>query len=81
MQTNRVYTSRFVLIYRRGMDIPVIDLKALDGDNSTEMMAQLHDACEKWGFFWVCRKKTFAINFIPIFFISASSCFVRDFNI
>lgn len=35
------------------MEIPVIDLKALDDAKRTEAMAQLHDACEKWGFFWV----------------------------
>ncbi|KAJ4797238.1 1-aminocyclopropane-1-carboxylate oxidase 1 [Rhynchospora pubera] len=35
------------------MEIPVIDLKALDGDKRTEAMAQLHEACENWGFFWV----------------------------
>lgn len=35
------------------MEIPVIDLKALDDAKRTEAMAHLHDACEKWGFFWV----------------------------
>ncbi|XP_073008009.1 1-aminocyclopropane-1-carboxylate oxidase 1-like [Typha latifolia] len=35
------------------MGIPVIDLKALDGDKSSKTMAQLHEACAKWGFFWV----------------------------
>ncbi|WVZ69956.1 hypothetical protein U9M48_018669 [Paspalum notatum var. saurae] len=38
------------------MDIPVIDLSGLDaGDEqrSRTTMAQLHDACKDWGFFWV----------------------------
>ncbi|OEL14539.1 1-aminocyclopropane-1-carboxylate oxidase 1 [Dichanthelium oligosanthes] len=37
------------------MEIPVIDLKGLTGDNSdrSRTMAQLHEACKDWGFFWL----------------------------
>uniref|UniRef100_A0A0E0FNJ5 Fe2OG dioxygenase domain-containing protein n=1 Tax=Oryza nivara TaxID=4536 RepID=A0A0E0FNJ5_ORYNI len=37
------------------MEIPVIDLKGLaGGDEERERtMAQLHEACKAWGFFWV----------------------------
>jgi aminocyclopropanecarboxylate oxidase len=37
------------------MEIPVIDLKGLaGGDEERERtMAQLHEACKDWGFFWV----------------------------
>ncbi|KAJ3671145.1 hypothetical protein LUZ60_008571 [Juncus effusus] len=36
------------------MEIPVIDLEAVNnGDTRSTAMAQLHDACQNWGFFWV----------------------------
>ncbi|KAK3129854.1 hypothetical protein QOZ80_6BG0485640 [Eleusine coracana subsp. coracana] len=37
------------------MEIPVIDLKGLTGEESERMkiMAQLHEACKDWVFFWV----------------------------
>ncbi|CAM0881467.1 unnamed protein product [Alopecurus aequalis] len=37
------------------MEIPVIDLKELNGDAAqrSQTMAQLHEACKDWGFFWV----------------------------
>ncbi|XP_038987194.1 1-aminocyclopropane-1-carboxylate oxidase 1-like isoform X2 [Phoenix dactylifera] len=35
------------------MAIPVINLRELDGERRTETMSLLHEACEKWGFFWV----------------------------
>jgi len=37
------------------MEIPVIDLKGLAGDESSRSrtMAQIHEACKDWGFFWV----------------------------
>ncbi|KAL6615450.1 hypothetical protein ACP70R_037720 [Stipagrostis hirtigluma subsp. patula] len=39
------------------MDIPVIDLSGLSGGGGDEersrTMAQLHEACKDWGFFWV----------------------------
>lgn len=38
------------------MEIPVIDLAGLNGDDAAERsrtMAQLHEACKDWGFFWV----------------------------
>lgn len=37
------------------MDIPVIDLNGLDSEKRNEMMALLHEACEKWGFFMVMK--------------------------
>ncbi|KAJ6746424.1 hypothetical protein OIU74_028987 [Salix koriyanagi] len=35
------------------MEIPVIDLSQLEGENRSKTMALLHEACEKWGFFQV----------------------------
>lgn len=38
------------------MEIPVIDLAGLNGDDAAERsrtMARLHEACKDWGFFWV----------------------------
>ncbi|NP_001290515.1 1-aminocyclopropane-1-carboxylate oxidase 1 [Elaeis guineensis] len=35
------------------MAVPVINLRELDGDRRTETKSLLHEACEKWGFFWV----------------------------
>ncbi|TVU34221.1 hypothetical protein EJB05_16052, partial [Eragrostis curvula] len=37
------------------MEIPVIDLGGLNGgeEERARTMAQLHDACKDWGFFWV----------------------------
>ncbi|GJM99089.1 hypothetical protein PR202_ga16156 [Eleusine coracana subsp. coracana] len=37
------------------MEIPVIDLNGLTGEESERMkiMAQLHEACKDWGFFWI----------------------------
>lgn len=35
------------------MEIPVIDLSQLEGENRSKTMALLHQACEKWGFFQV----------------------------
>ncbi|XP_039822936.1 1-aminocyclopropane-1-carboxylate oxidase 1-like [Panicum virgatum] len=37
------------------MEIPVIDLKGLAGDESSRSrtMAQIHEACKDWGFFWL----------------------------
>ncbi|KAJ7973719.1 1-aminocyclopropane-1-carboxylate oxidase 1-like [Quillaja saponaria] len=35
------------------MEIPVIDLEALNSKKRSETMALLHQACEKWGFFQV----------------------------
>lgn len=38
------------------MEIPVIDLTGLNGDDAAERsrtMARLHEACKDWGFFWV----------------------------
>ncbi|KAJ4825449.1 Aconitate hydratase mitochondrial, partial [Turnera subulata] len=35
------------------MKIPMIDLSELDGDNRGQVMALLHQACEKWGCFQV----------------------------
>lgn len=37
------------------MEIPVIDLDELHGEKSSQTMALLHEACEKWGFFQVKR--------------------------
>ncbi|MED6134094.1 Aconitate hydratase mitochondrial [Stylosanthes scabra] len=35
------------------MSIPVIDFSALNGAKRSETMAQLHEACQKWGFFMI----------------------------
>ncbi|KAL2342613.1 hypothetical protein Fmac_003898 [Flemingia macrophylla] len=35
------------------MEIPVIDFGQLNGDKRGDIMALLHNACEKWGFFMV----------------------------
>jgi hypothetical protein len=37
------------------MEIPVIDLSDLNGgdEERSRTMAQLHEACKDWGFFWV----------------------------
>lgn len=35
------------------MGIPTIDFSKLDGEDRSETMALLHNACEKWGFFQV----------------------------
>ncbi|XP_062208468.1 1-aminocyclopropane-1-carboxylate oxidase 1-like [Phragmites australis] len=37
------------------MEIPVIDLSGLNGgdEERSRTMAQLHEACKDWGFFWV----------------------------
>lgn len=37
------------------IEIPVIDLKGLTGGESerSRVMAQLHEACKDWGFFWL----------------------------
>ncbi|KAH7657469.1 Aminocyclopropanecarboxylate oxidase protein [Dioscorea alata] len=35
------------------MAIPVINLGELDGGRREETMEVLHEACKKWGFFWV----------------------------
>ncbi|OEL24162.1 1-aminocyclopropane-1-carboxylate oxidase 1 [Dichanthelium oligosanthes] len=39
----------------RPMEIPVIDLSGLNGggEERSRTMAQLHEACKDWGFFWV----------------------------
>jgi aminocyclopropanecarboxylate oxidase len=36
-------------------EIPVIDLAGLTagGEERSRTMAQLHEACKDWGFFWV----------------------------
>ena len=39
------------------MEIPVIDLQALNGDSQSEAMLLLHQACESWGFFQVSDPK------------------------
>jgi aminocyclopropanecarboxylate oxidase len=41
------------------MEIPVIDLKDLNGSeyDRSRTMAQLHEACKDWGFFWVSKNK------------------------
>jgi isopenicillin N synthase-like dioxygenase len=41
------------------MEIPVIDLKDLNSSESdrSRTMAQLHEACKDWGFFWVSKFK------------------------
>jgi aminocyclopropanecarboxylate oxidase len=40
------------------MDIPVIDLGGLNGgdEQRSRTMAQLHEACKDWGFFWVIEQ-------------------------
>ncbi|XP_050216061.1 1-aminocyclopropane-1-carboxylate oxidase 1 [Mercurialis annua] len=35
------------------MEIPVIDFSQFNSENRSKMMAFLHEACEKWGFFQV----------------------------
>lgn len=35
------------------MEIPVINLEELEGEKRSTTMSLLHDACGKWGFFWV----------------------------
>jgi len=37
------------------MEIPVIDLSGLNGgdEERSRTLAELHDACKDWGFFWV----------------------------
>ncbi|WOL08167.1 1-aminocyclopropane-1-carboxylate oxidase 1-like [Canna indica] len=35
------------------MEIPVINLDELDGEKRGKTMSLLHEACEKWGFFWL----------------------------
>lgn len=35
------------------MEIPVINLGELEGEKRSKTMSLLHDACQKWGFFWV----------------------------
>lgn len=35
------------------MEIPVINLGELEGERKSKTMSLLHEACEKWGFFWV----------------------------
>jgi aminocyclopropanecarboxylate oxidase len=51
------------------MEIPVIDLSQLEGENRSKTMALLHQACEKWGFFqvqgfFILRKK---LDITPIY--------------
>ncbi|XP_030485426.2 1-aminocyclopropane-1-carboxylate oxidase 1 [Cannabis sativa] len=38
---------------RKEMEIPVIDFDELDGKKRSNTMAQLHEACEKWGCFQI----------------------------
>lgn len=38
------------------MAIPVIDFSKLNGEERANIMAQLHNGCEEWGFFQVCVK-------------------------
>ncbi|KAL2229079.1 1-aminocyclopropane-1-carboxylate oxidase 1-like [Sesamum indicum] len=35
------------------MEIPVLDFSKLEGEERSETMASLHDACAKWGFFMI----------------------------
>ncbi|XP_010925427.1 1-aminocyclopropane-1-carboxylate oxidase 1 [Elaeis guineensis] len=35
------------------MDVPVINLGEIDGEKKSKTMSLLHEACEKWGFFWL----------------------------
>ncbi|XP_073007904.1 1-aminocyclopropane-1-carboxylate oxidase 1-like [Typha latifolia] len=35
------------------MEIPVINLRELEGEKRSSTMSLLHEACEKWGFFWL----------------------------
>ncbi|XP_020596405.1 1-aminocyclopropane-1-carboxylate oxidase 1-like [Phalaenopsis equestris] len=35
------------------MAIPVINLEELNGEKRSQTMSLLHEACAKWGFFWV----------------------------
>jgi hypothetical protein len=46
-----------VLFFLQKVDvtIPVIDLSGLNGseEERSQTMAQLHEACKDWGFFWV----------------------------
>ncbi|KAJ6842325.1 1-aminocyclopropane-1-carboxylate oxidase 1-like [Iris pallida] len=35
------------------MGIPVINLEEMNGEKRAETMSLLHEACAKWGFFWV----------------------------
>ncbi|XP_020088907.1 1-aminocyclopropane-1-carboxylate oxidase 1 [Ananas comosus] len=35
------------------MEIPAINLEELEGEKRSTTMSLLHDACGKWGFFWV----------------------------
>lgn len=46
------------------MEIPVIDLGGLNGggEERSRTLAELHDACKDWGFFWVSRAPTDACN-------------------
>ncbi|TVU41437.1 hypothetical protein EJB05_14954, partial [Eragrostis curvula] len=45
------------------IEIPVIDLKGLTGDESerSRTMAQLHEAYEDWGFFWSLNSCTYTV--------------------
>ncbi|XP_008805775.2 1-aminocyclopropane-1-carboxylate oxidase 1-like [Phoenix dactylifera] len=35
------------------MEIPVINLGEMEGERKSKTMSLLHEACEKWGFFWI----------------------------
>lgn len=53
-----------VLTKEREMEIPVIDFGELDGENRMKTMSLLNHACDKWGFFMVCKYYYAKIKFL-----------------
>ncbi|KAG0455869.1 hypothetical protein HPP92_023657 [Vanilla planifolia] len=49
------------------MGIPVINLEELKGEKSSQTMSILHDACAKWGFFWIRLNRIVADKVVPEF--------------
>ena len=56
------------------MEIPVIDLSGLNGgdEQRSRTLAELHDACKDWGFFWVSNNESYTYIAIDKFFLHAS---------
>lgn len=52
------------LTKEREMEIPVIDFGELDGENRMKTMSLLNHACDKWGFFMVCKYYYAKIKFL-----------------
>lgn len=52
------------LIKEKEMEMPVIDFSELDGENRTNTMSLLDHACDKWGFFMVCKYFNPQIKFL-----------------